>query len=245
MDAAPSLAERMRGYELASRVVLPARTYTIIRVDGCRFSAYTRRLTKPFDDALTDALDAAALALCGRVQGAAFAYASSDEISLLACDFAQENTQAFLGGRLDKIVSIGASTVTAAFNAARAAGGAEAHATFDGRAFVIPDPTEVANYFVWRQRDALRNAVNAVAETHLGRRALHGLNRVQRLEALTAAGVDFEDYPLRHRQGRLVTRQEFSARALDGRPVLRHRWAVTPATLFDVGGLRTLIPGAP
>ncbi|KKK49561.1 hypothetical protein LCGC14_3133820, partial [marine sediment metagenome] len=44
---------------------------------------------------------------------------------------------------------------------------------FDARVFNLPKE-EVANYFVWRQKDAMRNSVNMLGQYHFSHRELHG-----------------------------------------------------------------------
>ena len=52
------LGDRMKGqYEDRTRVLLPRRTYTIIRVDGKAFHTLTRGCQKPFDRSLMETMD--------------------------------------------------------------------------------------------------------------------------------------------------------------------------------------------
>src|SRR6185503_13990478 len=104
-----SLGDRMkRQYEDRTRVMLPRRTYTIIRVDGKAFHTFTRHCEKPNDKALAHALDGAARRLCEEAQGAQLAYLQSDEISVLLTDFMLPTTDAWFDGNLQKIVSVSA-----------------------------------------------------------------------------------------------------------------------------------------
>jgi tRNA(His) 5'-end guanylyltransferase len=65
------LGDRMKShYENRTRIYLPRRTYTIIRVDGKSFSNYTRGLNSPFDDGLIEDMDETACYLCKNIQGA-------------------------------------------------------------------------------------------------------------------------------------------------------------------------------
>jgi len=50
-----SLGDRMKSYyEDKTRIYLPRRTYTIIRLDGRSFSKFTKRFKKPFDRDFVD-----------------------------------------------------------------------------------------------------------------------------------------------------------------------------------------------
>ena len=65
-----SLGDRMKAnYEDRYRVMLPRRTYTIVRVDGKAFHTWTRGLHEPYDELLMFCMDCVALALCKEVAG--------------------------------------------------------------------------------------------------------------------------------------------------------------------------------
>jgi tRNA(His) 5'-end guanylyltransferase len=59
---------------------VPNRSYVIVRLDGVRFSKYTKNL-KPFDDLLSNVMDATTIELCKQFNP--MAYTQSDEISLI------------------------------------------------------------------------------------------------------------------------------------------------------------------
>jgi tRNA(His) guanylyltransferase len=142
---------------------LPGRTYTLIRIDGKAFHTYTRGCKRPYDRELMADLDTTAAALCKEIDGARLAYIQSDEISILLTDFEKPGAQTWFDGNVQKITSISASLATAHFNAARLVRGVRTLACFDARVWTIPDASEVANYFVWRQQDALRNSLSMAA----------------------------------------------------------------------------------
>jgi tRNA(His) guanylyltransferase len=203
------LGDRMKGqYEDRWRLMLPRRTYTIIRCDGKAFHTFTRHCEKPYDSQLAAAMSDAALALCEQAQGACFGYVQSDEISVLLTDFATPTTDAWFDGNLQKIVSVAASIVTRAFNAARVDLGATGGAVFDARVFVIPDPVEVENYFIWRQKDAERNSVSSLAQAHFSHGQLHGKDRAAMHDMLHNVGVNWNDCPTEQKRGRGIVRDE-------------------------------------
>ena len=47
-------------------------------------------------------------------------------------------------------------------------------ARFDSRVFTIPSPTDVINYLIWRQQDATRNSISAVAQSLYSHSQLNG-----------------------------------------------------------------------
>ena len=209
-----ALGDRMKGYEAATRYVLPRRTYTICRVDGRAFHSLLRRAAKPFDYEFMAAMDRTAAALCKEMMGAVFAYCHSDEISVLLTDFGSIHCEPWFGGTIQKMASLAASVATVEFNYTAATFGSSLvenipnfRATFDARVFTIPDPIEVANYFVWRQRDCVRNSVAMAAQAHFSHKRLHGLNGGQMQELLwSEKGVNWNDYPDGAKRGRVCLR---------------------------------------
>ena len=199
------LPVRMKELEHATRTVLPARSNTMIRVDGKAFHTYTRGLDSPFDAGFTNAMTATAVAMCEQIDGAVCAYVQSDEISVLIADYQSKNMQAWLGGVHSKVISLTAAIATAEFNRAHTHPTGRGPALFDSRAFTIDDPSDVTGYFVWRQRDARRNAISMISDTHLGKKATIGVDTEGRISMLAAAGVQLTDFPEGNLTGRLIT----------------------------------------
>ena len=142
----------MKGYEEAARLVLPRRTYTILRCDGKAFHSHLRGAEKPFDAQFMADMDEVAAVLCKQVAGTVLAYTHSDEISLLLADFGSVHTEPWFGGGGQKMASVSASIATdgAERDPARLPVVRLPRVT-------IPSQVEVANYFIWRQRDCVRN----------------------------------------------------------------------------------------
>lgn len=215
------LGDRMKGnYEDRTRIMLPRRTYTIIRLDGKAFHTYTRGLQKPFDRGLFEDMDAAIIAMLPEIQGAVFAYTQSDEISVLVTDFAQPTTSAWFDGNLQKVCSVSASIITAEFNQLRRMRHFETQpsfdnfslAYFDARVFTIPDPIEVMNYFIWRNQDCARNSVSMVAQANFSHKELHGKSTADKHEMLHQKGVNWAtDYTDGEKNGRLIVKESYLA----------------------------------
>jgi tRNA(His) guanylyltransferase len=204
MTDTSALGDRMKAYEAAHRAVLPRRTYTLLRLDGKAFHSYLRGCERPFDEAFMADMDAVAEALCAEISGAVFAYTQSDEISLLVTDFASLQTQPWFGGVVAKVLSVSASLATAVLNERRPG----RRALFDARVFTLADPVEVANYFVWRQRDAVRNSVSMAAQARFSHKRLHGVSSGGMQELLWAeAGINWNDYPDACKRGRVTVRR--------------------------------------
>ncbi len=250
-----ALSTRMKEqYENRTRYFLPRRTYTILRLDGCHFHTYTRGLNRPFDEGLMEDMKNAVIATVGQLQGVGFAYTQSDEISILLTDFEKNTTDAWFNGNIQKICSVAASILTSEFNRFRLIRelGIEsgdkyknkALATFDCRAFTIPDRVEVANYFRWRQQDCIRNSVSMVAQYHYSHKELHGKSQSDMHEMLHQKGVNWAtNYFDSEKNGQFIFRQNFY-RENNGEPITYSKWMGKGAWVFskDEGKLLEMIP---
>lgn len=271
-----SLGDRMKEhYENRTRYLLPRRTYTIIRVDGKAFHAYTKDCDRPYDSMLMEDMDFTAVALCRQIEGAEFAYVQSDEISLLVTDFANNQTQAWFDGNLQKLVSLSAAIATAHFNSFRWQRIflnkknadhdrnflrsfdllREPTAYFDSRAFTIPDPIEVENYFIWRQQDATRNSISMTAQAHFAHERLQGKTSDEMQEMLwQEKGINWNDMIGGFKRGRCVVRKNVvedkeyvdkrTGETRTAQNVERHAWepVIPPVFTRDREWLRSYIP---
>lgn len=208
-----SLGDRMKEqYEDRTRILLPRRTYTIIRLDGKAFHTYTRGMNKPFDLDFMDVMDQTALKLCKEIQGCKFAYVQSDEISLLLTDFDSIKCDAWFNGNIQKIASVSASIATVAFNNGmylneNVLANMSKVAYFDSRVFTIPDAIEVENYFIWRQKDAVRNSIQMVAQSLYSQGELNGKNLDEQQELIWQKGKNWNDYSPREKRGGFVDKE--------------------------------------
>lgn len=201
-----ALGDRMKRYENVTRNYLPRRTYTIIRVDGCHFHTYTKQLDRPFDIKFAHAMTGT-LSYLEKIQGCFMGYVQSDEISLILSDFATIETEPWFGGNVQKIASVTAGMASAQFTRIRSeVWGDNRTAYFDARVWTIPDPTEVYNYLVWRQKDAIRNSISMLAQSMFSSKELHGVNTQTMKTMVAEAGRPWEDMPGHFRQGTFVYR---------------------------------------
>jgi tRNA(His) guanylyltransferase len=195
-------------YERPAQTELPRRTYTLLRIDGKAFHTYTRGCRRPYDRDLMADLDTTAALLCQEIDGARLGFVQSDEISLLLADVEKPGAQTWFDGNVQKIASVSASLATAHFNAARLVRGVRTLACFDARVWTIPEPGEVANYFVWRQQDALRNSLSMAARAYFSHERCHGLSSSELAELLLLeAGLSADDLPVGFRRGRVIVRE--------------------------------------
>jgi tRNA(His) 5'-end guanylyltransferase len=207
-----ALGTRMKVYEAPYQYLLPRRTYTIVRVDGRAFHTYLKDANRPFDVGVADAMDEVATALCKEMAGSVFAYTQSDEVSVLLTDFARLTTSPWFNGEVQKISSVAASIATSIFNLSYSPKTGETafpgRATFDARVYTIPQTIEVANYFVWRQQDAVRNAVSMAARAYFTHSECRNKTGAQLQEMLfLEKRINFNDYPARFKRGGVVTKE--------------------------------------
>lgn len=199
-----SLGVRMKKYERVTRTELMSHSLTILRVDGRAFHSYLGRASKPFDFEFIANMQEVARVLCREISGTVFAYGQSDEISLLISDIPPQAQQWF-GGVVQKMVSVSASLATAALIARR--GVERGLPTFDSRVFHVPSWTEAGNYFVWRQRDAVRNSISMAAQAVFTHDELLYQNSGSMQEMLWKRNINWNDYPESAKRGWCVSRQ--------------------------------------
>ena len=209
------LGDRMKGYyEDRYRISLTRRTPVIIRVDGKAFSTFTKGLKKPWDYVVTEAMNETAIALCEEIQGCKLAYVQSDEISLLLTDYDTVDTSAWFDyNREFNILSDPESLESFASDPKLAPKISDTDiyeakldtAMFDARAFNIP-MNEVCNYFIWRQKDAIRNSVESLGREVFSQKELYRKRVPDVIEMLMERGIDWNAIPTAYQRGCCVRR---------------------------------------
>lgn len=222
MSDKTSLGDRMKDYyEDRYRYYLPRRTHIIIRLDGKSFHTYTRGMKKPCDLNMQYSMTEGAAYVMKQIQGSAFAYVQSDEVSILVTDFATVKTEAPFDYNLQKIASISASAMTAKFNQHNSEYNnnhtPRLLAMFDSRVFSIPERVEVYNYFLWRQKDCVRNSIQSLGQANFSQTELHGLNTDMVQEKLfTEKGINWSEQSNEFKNGILV----YPTGVLDKLPIM-------------------------
>lgn len=202
MHEAALLADKIKSFEKAYSLVLPALQPYIVRLDGVSFKRFTTGMAKPFDPRFTRAMLLTARDLlensCART-----AFCQSDEITLV---FGPETTQLnyMYGGRTPKIGSVLASMASARFNKHISlftdstwydepaisdpkciTKVKEGLAYFDARVFSVPDNLSAMESVHWRHKfDCRRNAVNSVGFHILGHLAMENMPMTQVVQEL-------------------------------------------------------------
>ncbi len=214
-----NLSDRMKRYELSFKQHIVRRCPAICRLDGRAFHTLTSKLEKPYDPVFHTVMESVAKHLCECIPTAKFAFGQSDEISILLIDYGNSETDAFFDGVVQKLASLIASEATSIFSACifKMVNGALPafeeflpayadlmfKATFDARVFTVPEK-DVNNYFVWRQQDARRNAVQGTAQLHLSAADIKNKSNVMLMDEL---GERWTSMPESFRNGYMIWRE--------------------------------------
>ena len=230
------LDTRMRAFETAHDVHVPAGVHMVARLDGRSFTRLTKELhdfETPFDARFRDCMEATARHLMDCGFRVSFAYTQSDEISLL---LAPDETS--FDRKLRKLYSVLAGEASATFALALGA-----HAVFDCRISQLPDLGAVIDYFRWRSQDAARNCLSAHCYWRRRGRgespkqaaaAIEGLDMDAKIAMLRELGEEFEALPAWQRRGSIFQWQDyekegFNPKTGEATKALRRRIAVDRA----------------
>ena len=197
------LDKKMRIYEQSvDQCVLPD-LYLVARLDGRNFSRLTKQICDfeaPFDVRFRDMMVNTVRKLMDCGFRVVYGFTESDEISLLF--HKDENT---FGRKIRKFNSILAGTASAEFSLQLGQ-----TVAMDCRIVPLPSMERVQDYFLWRQEDAHRNALNAHCYWMLRKEGLDAVAATAQLEGksiayknelLFARGINFDTLPSWQKRG--------------------------------------------
>lgn len=196
------LDKRMKRYEEVSKTRLLPKSWVILRVDGKAFHSFTRKMNRPFDDNLITAMLTAGEKTAQQMQGFKLGYYQSDEFSFALIDTDSYNSQVWFDGKVQKLCSVTASMFGAYFN--KAMNGTEA--IFDCRAFNIP-VEDVANVFVWRQRDWEKNSLQMYARKYFSSKKLQEKKKEDIHEMLYNVNKNWANIKSIYKNGAFITKE--------------------------------------
>lgn len=218
------LDERMKKYEYITRHYLMCRTPVIVRIDGKAFHTFTKGMKKPFDHIFMESIQDTMKYLCENVQGCVLGYCQSDEISLLLIDYDTFETSAWFDNNISKIISITSSMASVYFNQQfslnlldykiknreskdrdveyenRLFANISSLPVFDSRAFNL-SKEEVNNYFVWRQQDAIKNAIQMIGRAYFTHKELENKNGKEIVDMLDSIKVNYHSFSTCEKRG--------------------------------------------
>lgn len=223
---------KMRFYERSiDQIIIPG-NIMVARLDGRDFTRLTREVCHfeaPFDikfrDLMVETLKH--LMTCGfRV---IFGYTESDEISLLF-----HKSEDTFGRKVRKYNSVLAGEASASFSIQ-----AGILACFDCRMIPLPNEELLADYFLWRQEDACRNALNAHCYWMLRKEGSTAEDAAKKLlhattadknEILFSRGINFNDIPLWQKRGAGVFWKKYEKEGFD--PVTQTKTSTDRFSLY-------------
>ena len=221
------LDERMKKYEYVTRHYLMCRTPVIVRIDGKAFHTFTRGMKKPFDHIFMESMQDTMKYLCENVQGCVLGYTQSDEISLLLIDYENLESCAWFDNNLSKIISITSSMTSLYFHKAfykntfkycvenntnkeyndLLVDKSNSLQFFDSRAFNL-QKEEVNNYFVWRQQDAIKNAIQMVGRAYFTHKELENRNGKDIIDMLDTIHINYHSFYTCEKRGTCCIKTE-------------------------------------
>lgn len=182
-DYCKSLEEKYTSY----RVDPGESPFLAIRIDGKKFSKFTKNFKKPYSENLANSLDKAALATAKEI-GACAIYSQSDEITFLCAASGNEFFEYYCGGKLHKMNSIIASIFTSNFALDYN------KAYFDCRVFGIHEYADAERIFLWRYLDCYKNGITGIAQLHYSHSELNDKNTQDRIQMILEAGDVLSNY---------------------------------------------------
>lgn len=205
------IGDRIKAYEQpsTSRKAFKGQPM-VVRLDGNNFHTFTKGLKRPYDESLSQLMVLTAKALVERFD-CDIAYTQSDEITLIFNSNADDNVGILFDGRFQKIETLTASYATAVFNknlAAYLPQKADLLPCFDSRAYVVPNLQEAYHALLWRQQDAIKNAISMAAQSQYKQSELNGKCGTELLVMLIAKDIYFSEYPYFFQRGTFVRRQK-------------------------------------
>ncbi len=240
-----SLGNRMKEYEKVNDRMLVANVPFIIRLDGVAFHTFTKKLVRPMDDILADAMQKTMLSMCMDVPYCKYGYTQSDEITLVCVIDDVLNNSGFYGGRVNKITTVTAAKATKYFNkhffdnvekykkdsnAFKNVTDLKTYerklfiAEFDSRVFNIPEH-DIINNLIWRQQDAVRNSINALGFANLSQSQMHKKNTSQVMDMLMLEKkINWNDCCTYQKRGCCAVKKPVEITGKNGVKVTREKW---------------------
>ena len=237
-ESKDSLGDRMKGYEgvKAQERFMPM-IPICARLDGKNFSKFTKGLKRPYDERMSDAM-CELTAFLVEETNARMGYTQSDEISLFWYSD-DTKTQVFFDGRVQKMVSVLAAMTSVKFNKlleTHIPEKANLNPIFDCRIWQVPNITEVANTFLWRELDASKNSISMLAQSMFSHKQLQNKSGAEMQDLIVEAGDNWNNHPAFFKRGTFIQRvkeiRKFSTEEIDKLPQM-HAARKNPDLMVD------------
>jgi len=222
------IGDRMKAYEKKASMKLDPTLPMIARIDGHKFSMFTKGFKRPFDERIHNAMRSTMADLLEKFNSV-FGYTQSDEITLVFAP-CTENQSMLFDGKVVKISSLLAAYATVRFNFHLMKSTFESpkedklrskvdrmDAHFDGRVFNVPTTGEALNNVLWRCAfDCRRNSISALGFTLYNQKELQGIGSTKLQEKMKIEkNVDWENMPDEFKYGSMCKRETFEKECED------------------------------
>lgn len=228
--------EKMKNAERYAEYIIPKSFEMIVRIDGHKFSKFTKNLNKPFDAVFSYAMEETAKDLLDEYNVRTI-YQQSDEITLYFPSMFEEQPKFvhIFGGRTQKIASLIAAFTTIRFNVhfkQKAESLVEQNvvyfnkrckAYFDARVFGVETKENVIGIFKNRMIDCQRNAKQQFTYTYCSHKELFKKNTDEQVEyCKEKTGKDYNKIHNRYKYG-IFVKKELYTKKVDGKDIQRSR----------------------
>lgn len=242
-DKSP-VASKIKEIEKEHETIVAFDDHLIVRIDGHKFSRFTKGFNKPFDVILSKSMEQTAIDLVNRF-GAVTAYTQSDEITLVFPSsyqmegFKVVNNQMF-GGRTQKMASLIAAYTSIRFNHWLHINGEEftrsygndnyintvyslmldtkyGTAFFDARIFGVSTDEDAYDVIKWRMIDALKNSKSMFAQAYCSHKSLlnkHGGEQIK--FCLEQTNNDWYSIDDRYKYGVIIKKESYMKETVHG-----------------------------
>lgn len=217
------------------------------RLDGRAFHTFTKGLARPYDKRMSNLMIDTTKFLVEQTH-ALIGYTQSDEISLCWYESEQSDGQYLFDGKYQKLTSVLASLATAYFIKYLhdyLPEKSEKFPTFDCRVWQVDSVDEMYLNFLWRQDDAIKNAISMAAQAEFSHKELQGVGSKAKIAMLKEYGVDFDAYPIFFKSGTFVRREtklvELTTEQMEKIPEQHRPTGPVPRTVVEalkIGPLR-------
>ena len=169
---------KIKPIEKEFELEIPKNKHIVIRLDGKRFSKFTKKyFKKPFDLKLSNIMIEVMKAIF-KYFNASFGYTQSDEITIIIPKNENEYYNHIFNGRIQKIASISSSVVSSKFNSLMYI---DDLAIFDSRVFGVDDemlPLVINE----RRKDCIINSKSAFSQAYCSHKELLNKNSNEMIE---------------------------------------------------------------
>lgn len=212
-----SLGDRMKSYESSTDARLLPELPIVIRLDGRKFSNFTKGMKRPFDDCFREAMIETTKFLVNRFVPK-MAYTQSDEITLLLNQDSLKQ-QTIFDGRVQKITSVFSGQASAFFLTEVMKRWPEKldfdnlmekdMPCFDARVFAVPSKVQAYNAFLWREQDATKNSILMVSQATFGHSKILGINTNDlQKKLLFEKDINWNDYTPDQKRGTYIRKEK-------------------------------------